>query len=382
MEVIRYFERKKDFYINMELDIISLIMKGGPPTILISIIFYLLLFPEKAEKITVLLYRLIFKVFKLGEKQIITHDIQARVNEFSKKLSKEIANVEPVGVKVQWISDTQTPKKFFDGNKLVIRMRHHDSQDKNFINASMVFISSVFLRKSKKYMSKSQKKSIDLYVGKKLFEMEKPQIADKFFEDFFSMKTISNEKIMGLIEKYEIIDKVGLIFPILVQELTFFGEKIFYKLNTNDIIKEISAFIDFLKNYAEREIGEQRLKKNFTGVYCRCGIVIIGIGEKVKIGLCEPYVNYIKKIINDKIENIYLIGPATKENINFIKNIIEEVQSKLDVYKYVDKKFKSKIKIKEERKEVNTYLVVLRSKEVKRYIDEEYHKKYINETSS
>lgn len=364
----------------IELDIYSMIKNygvNGVISILIFIIFYLVFYPEKAEKLSVLLYKIIYKILKLGEKQIVTHDIQARVNEFSKKLSKEIANIEPVGIKLQWISDTQTPKQFFDRNKLVVRMRRHDSQDKNFINASMVFVSSVFLKKSKKYMSKSQKKSIDLYVGKKLFEMEKPQIADQFFEDFFSIKTISNEKIMGLIEKYEIIDKVGLFFPILVQELTFFGEKIFYKLKTSDIIKEISAFIDFLKDYAEREIGERRLKKNFTGAYCRCGIVIIGIGEKVKIGLCEPYVSYIEKVINDKIENIYLIGPATKENINFIKNIIEEVQSKLDVYKYVDKKFKSKIKIKEERKEVNTYLVVLRSKEVKRYIDEEYYKKYI-----
>jgi hypothetical protein len=362
-----------------ELDIYSMIKNYGAYSILIFIIFYLVFYPEKAEKLSVLLYKIIYTIFKLGEKQIVTHDIQARVNEFSKTLSKEIANLEPVGIKLQWISDTQTPEQFFDRNKLVIRMRRHDSQDKNFINASMVFVSSVFLKKSKKYMSKSQKESIDLYVGKKLFEMEKPQIADQFYEDFFSMKTISNEKIMGLIEKYEIIDKVGLFFPILVQELTFFGEKIFYKLKTIDIIKEISAFIDFLKNYAEREIGEERLPKNFTGVYCRCGIVIIG--EKLKIGLCEPYVNYIKNVINDKIENIYLIGPATKENINFIKNIIEEVQSKLDVYRYVDKKFKSKIKIKEEIKEVNTYLVVLRSKEVKRYIDEEYSRKYIDKTN-
>ena len=365
---------------NISLDIISLMIKGGPYAVLIFIILYLLFFPEKAEKITVLLYRLLFIIFKLGEKQIITHDIQARVNEFSKTLSKEIANVEPVGIKVQWISDTQTPKQFFDRNKLVIRMRSHDSQDKNFINASMVFVSSVFLIKSKKYMSKSQKESIDLYVGKKLFEMEKPQIADQFFEDFFSMKTISNEKIMGLIEKYEIIDKVGLFFPILVQELTFIGEKIFYKYKTSDIIKEVSAFIVFLKNYAERKIGEERLPKNFTGVYCRCGIVIIG--QKIKIGLLKPYVNYIKKILNDKIENIYIIGPAKKENINFIDKITEEIQNKLDVYKYISKKFKSKIKINKERTEVDTYLVVLRSKEVIRYIDEEYSKKYINKTNN
>jgi hypothetical protein len=362
------------------LDIISLVMKGGPYAILIFIIFYILFFPEKAEKFTVLLCRLIFIIFKLGEKQIITHDIQARVNEFSKTLSKEIANVEPVGIKVQWISDTQTPEEFFNRNKLVIRMRRHDNQDKNFINASMVFVSGVFLRKSKKYMSKNQKESLDLYVGKKLFEKEKPKIADQFFEDFFTTEVLSNEKIMELVEKYEVINKVGLFFPILVQELTFFGEKIIYKPKTSNIMKEISAFIDFLKKYAERNIGEERLPQNFTGVYCRCGIVIIG--QKAKIGLSEPYVNYIKKILNDKIENIYIIGTADKENINFIDKITEEIQNKLDVYKYISKKFKSKIKINEKRIDVNTYLVVLRSKEVKRYIDEEYYKKYINETNN
>lgn len=363
---------------NIDLvDVYLIIKSAGLPIIFISSILYLLLFPEKFEKLSTLFYRVINKIFKYGEKQIITHDIQARVNEFSKTLYKKIPNVDPVGIKVEWVSDTQTPKQFFNRDKLVIRMRHHDSQDKNFINASMVFISSVFLQKSKKYMSKNQKESIDLYVGKKLFEKEKPQIAEQFFEDYFSLKAITNENIMDLVEKYEIIDKVGLFFPILVQELTFFGEKIFYKLKHEDIIKEMSDFIDFLRKYAERKIGETQIKQNFTGIYCRCGIIIIG--DKYKIGDSVPYVNYIQKVINDKIENIYLIGPAKKENIDFIREIIEEIQNKFEVYKYVDKKFKSKIKFNKDKIiDVDTYLAVLRSKKVERYISEEYCKKYIN----
>lgn len=341
------------------------------------ILLVLFLFPEKVEKWSVLLWKIIHFLIRKGEKKIVAHDIQGRVNEFTKSLKKEITNFEPVGVSIQWITEKEPPKEFFKKNRLIIRMRQHYDQNKNFVHASMVFISRALLTKAKKYLSPSQKESIDLFVGKKLFEKEKPQVVDHFFEDYFTPKAISSEKIMELIEKYEIIDKVGLFFPILIQELTFLGEKVFYKPKNDKILTEVKDFINFLQHYAEREVGEETIPKNFEGAYCRCGIVIIAKSGKRLIGDVGPFIRYVRQLVEKKLENIYLLGSASKDNKDFIDHISEEIQKKFNLVRYTSKEYKAKIKIKGERKEVDNYLILHRHPEILRYYDKEYQEKFI-----
>ena len=340
------------------------------------ILLLLFLNPEKVEKWSVILWKVIYFLFKKGEKKIVAHDIQGRVNEFCKSLKKEIANFSPVGIRIQWVTEKETPAEFLKENRLMIRMRQHTDQNKNFVYASMAFISNTLLTKTKKYLSPSQRESIDLFVGRKLFEKEKPQIADNFFEDYFSPKALSSDKIMELLEKYGIVDKVGLFFPVLVQELTFLGEKIFYKPRGEKIITEVTSFINFLQKYAEREIGDETTPTNFEGAYCRCGIVIIAKQLKREIGNIVPYVNYIQKLLANKIENIYLIGSASRENQKFIDQTSEEIYKKFKLEKYTSKEYKAKIKVKGERKEVENYLILHRSTETLRYYDKEYQEKY------
>lgn len=341
---------------------------GGGGLILLILFF----FPGKVEKWSVMLWKIVYFLIKKGERKIVAHDIQARVNEFSKSLKKEIVNFEPVGISIQWIIEKETPAQFFKENKLIIRMRQHADQNKNFVYASMIFVSKTLLKKTKNYLSPSQRESIDLFVGKKLFEKEKPQVADQFFDDYFSTKALSSDKIMDLVEKYEIIDKVGLFFPVLVQELTFLGEKVFYKPRSEKIITEVQKLVNFLQKYADREVGEEEIPQNFKGAYCRCGIVIIAKRFKREIGDLGPFVKYIQKLIEMKMENIYLIGPASKGNREFMDQISAEIQEKFELEKYPSRKYKAKIRVEGERREVNNYLILHRSAEILRYYDKEY----------
>lgn len=182
---------------------------------------------------------------------------------------------------------------------------------------------------------------------------------------------------MELLEKYDIIDKVGLFYPVLIQELHFLGEKVFYKQKSADIIQDVKLFIDFLVNYANRDVGEEEIPKNFEGVFCRCGIVIIARHMKIAIGDITPFISYIKRLVEQKLENIYLIGSAQKINKEFIDQIILEVKESLNLNEYSSKTYKAQIKIRDERKEVSNYMVLLRSPEILRYYGEEYQKKFV-----
>ena len=351
-----------------------------PGVIVGSVIVLLLLFlnPEKIEKWSVMLWKVVYFLFKTGGKQIITHDIQGHVNDFVKSLVSKVSNIELKRIHIQWVSADEKLTEFISGKTLIVRMKHHEDQNRNFVYASMIFVSKVLLSKAKKYISSPQRESLDMFVGRKLFEREKPRIADCFFEEFYS-KAISNEKIMDLCSKYELIEKVGLFFPALVQELAFFGEKVFYRAKSSEMIVEVRNLIDFLSKYADRKVGDTGTATTFEGSYCRCGIAIIARSVMRETGEISPYVNYIGKLLKRKLENIYLIGAAQKENKLFMRQIAEDCQAKYKLDRYLDRSYSARIRDADgKRIDVENYLILLRSPDAIRVYDEEYQTTYID----
>ena len=122
-----------------------------------------------------------------------------------------------------------------------------------------------------------------------------------------------------------------MFFPVLLQELIFLGEKIFYKRRADQNIAEINALIDFLVDFSNREKG-QEYKESFEGAYCRCGIVIIAKYFKVHLGNLDPYIYYIVKLLDKKLETIYLVGPDRNENSEFMQKIGSEICKRFNLH--------------------------------------------------
>jgi len=364
---------------NITVILLAILKYGLSSTALIILgILIALHYQEQIQKYSVCFWKIARIVWKKAEKKIVSNDIEGRVNEFTKSLKKEIANFEPIGVQIQWVEEGESPSEFFSDNRLIIRMREHQNQNKNFVYASMVFTSKCVLTKAKRYLSKRQRESLDLFIGKKLLEKEKPQIVDQFFEDFFS-PTMDKEKVAELVEKYTAIDKAALFFPVLVQELTFLGEKVFWKRRDDQIITEVNRLVDFLQNYANRESGEKILPKNFEGAYCRCGITLIGKYFKREMGGVNRYIHYIEGLVNKKIESIYIVGPASKENVQFITRIVQNIEQRGLLEKYAEPKIhRAEIRSGDQRRPINSYILILRNPDAIRYFDEEYQKRFIS----
>jgi len=363
---------------NIMVILLAILKYGiGPIAFIFLGIFLALHYQEEIQKWSVIFWKFIRFFWKEADKRIVSNDIEGRVNHFTKSLKKEIPNFEAIGVQIQWVEEGESPSEFFNDGKLIIRMREHQNQNKNFVYASMVFVSKALLPKAKRYISKTQKESLDLFIGKKLFEKEKPQIVDQFFEDFFSPR-MDVEKVAELVEKYTMIDKAALFFPVLVQELTFLGEKVFWKRRSDIIITEVNRLIDFLQDYANRELGEEELPKNFEGAYCRCGITLISKYIKRELWEIDRYIHYIEGLVNQKIESVYIIGPALKDNVRFITEIVQSIEQKGLLEKYTEPRtYKAEIKSGGKRKVIDSYMLLLRNPNAVRYFDEEYQKKFI-----
>lgn len=328
---------------------------GGTGVILLVVF----LFPEKVEIWASKFWKIISFFLKRFEKKYIATDIQGHINNFNKEIKKKVKNYEPVKVKIQWIQKGNV-NAFFKDNALLIRMKKSDNQTDNFVVATMTFISQVMLRKTKHYISPTQTESIDLYVAKKLFEKEKPEIVEQFIQSFLIPKTENSTKIANYFDKYSIIDRADLFFPLLMQELIFLGNKIFGQKKDSYIIADVNGLIDFLKKYSEREEGDDGLSNLFNGRYCRFGVMIIAKSFKVAYGDKSPYLKYLGKLLNAGIENIYIIGPSKEKTIKFIKEICMTAEKEYSLQRLVEREYSPSIRRRGKRIKIDSFMILLR----------------------
>jgi len=335
---------------------------------LIALIAYIAFCPEKAEKVSSLIWKLFAKLSKVADKKYIAHDIQGRVNDFTVNyLKKEIKDYEPTKIKIVWIEEGQSKEAFLKSDSIIVRMRKSKDQNKNFVNAAMVYIANTILIKAKRYITPRQKEGIDLFVARKLFEKEKREVVAAFIDEYLYKRT-GDVKIREIFEKFDLIDKAALFFPVFIQEMTFLGEKVFLSGRDPRIQEEVTKLINFLNDYANRKTGEDNVNTLFQGDFCKFRMMIIGKIKKVFSEGTVPYINFIRKSSLEGIETIYILGDSNR------KSLISEICSNKLLEEICFSKYNQKIYTAEilgqdgEKVKVDRFLLVLRKNQVENYI--------------
>ncbi len=192
----------------------------------LAAVISVLTFFEKAEKLLARIY----KFFGFISESYVRRDLQGKINDYLKKVSKKVKHLDIKKIKIKWVdAKNQTEKEYTQDGEMVIRLKRGDHQNENIVRASMAFISHAFLKKAKLHIAKYQRDSLDLYACYDLLKSEeKQELSDQFVQDFMKEK-MDDEKVSGFFEKCSDIDDVGIFYPVLVQELTFLGERFLQK---------------------------------------------------------------------------------------------------------------------------------------------------------
>lgn len=339
------------------------------PTLIGLCIFEFIKDPAKIEKWLALFlrtFRFLWKGKKVFEKKYVKLDVQGRLNCFLKEVRDEIRNSPIRRVQLNFLSEDEhikvTREKFLKRGKLVIKLNKSEDQDKNFLNAALIMISECVLPNTRKYLTPSQKKAIDLQTCHKFFQSQKQKL-QKSFEDKFVSECQKNPTIADLIDKFIQIDRAGLFFPLLVQELHFLFDKVIVTRDPQIIYREVDALISFLVDFVEdRKKGEDR-ELRFTGTFSRINILIIGIQQKMFFQGIMPYVKRIRECQNLTIESVYILSPNKLRAINFVNRVILAVRDK---WHYVDEFIYMRLAEGLSSKKSN--LVILRNKRIQKTI--------------
>lgn len=335
-----------------------------------GIIGYFLKHPETVEKWASMIAWALSRIWKKTEYFAIKSELQGRINSFVRTLESNTTAKFP-RVSIKWTGRDKEEIIWEDGETIIV-MRDRRNKTKNFVHATYFFTSEALLRKSKRHLSKGQKLSLDLFATKKVLEAESKSSVEQFMNDYFIPEIERQEIIRNLIQQYVRIDRIGVFFPVLIQELSHLGNKVFLSKPTSEVIEEVKSFVNFLEKFSQREVGDIKIPDTFIGKYSRCAIKIIASRPVREIGDISSNKERVSNAIKQGVENVYIIGSAGAENKQFINRVSKAI---LEEYNYVEfirsYQFKGQIKIRGKLIKVDTYLVYLHNPTAVKYLYEQ-----------
>jgi len=347
----------------------TIIFAGGSGTTLLVVLFLLIKYPDHVQKWVGILSRAFNYIFKKSEYFSTKWEIEGKLNTFAGNLETD-GGVPYSRLTIKWTARDENEEIAFEDGQTIIVMRDRNHRNKNFVHAAYFYTSEILLKNTKRKLPKHLKTSIDLYSTQKIIQQENKAALNQFTNDYLIPNIDQNEKIKEYIERFNKIETIGLYFPVLIQELTYLGNKIYLSTQTDEIIKEVEALIQFLEKWSEREIG-QLTQEEFTGLFTKCSIKIVASQYSRSNDKVDNQKGRIINSFNQGIENVYVIGNSAKKNKKFVDKVIcacTTNNTKLLVMKR--REFIAKVKSGEIRKTIPNYLVHVRNPEAIEYVNQ------------
>ena len=317
---------------NVFSDIVKLIFKflfqQGPPWIVFSIILILLIwfliYPEKAEKCASLLCRLFASVSYNISRKYISLNIQGEINGRIRDLNKEVRGALPYRMKIKWVKAEEIEAEVRDGNVIVI-MRDYKNQSINIAHAALAYTCKGLLPKARDYVQPTLMKSIDYIVARKLVKGNVGALnyLTTLFEEE-SSKNLKLKKWMGILAP---IDERGFVTRIIIFDFKDLGESL-SSYPTNDARKETAEYVKLVHRFVTKE-PEEDVNPSFNKKYLHVAITPIA---KAKIISIEPHLNFIKRSLGEGITTFHIVA-AGKYNIALARCVVERAEKELGLMK-------------------------------------------------
>lgn len=298
----------------------------------------------------------------------IKNEFQGRLNIFIATLESSSAIKIP-RASIRFAATGEKEKFMWEEGEAILVMRDRKHRTKNFVHAAYFYTTEVLLRKSKLHLSKKQKESLDIFSTKQVLENTYRAAVEQFMTDYFIPYIQKSDEVKDLITQFDAIDKKGLYFPILIQELTYLGHKVFLKNPTAEIVSEVNNLIKFLENYSQREDRDISVPEKFVGKYTRCAIRICASSATREKGVIAGHKNILVKTAREGFENIYIIGSNSSANRNFMHRVADATIEELPhLQKVLSRSIKGRIKRRGIFIPVSTYLIHIHNPSAVKYL--------------
>ncbi|MEK6953307.1 MAG: hypothetical protein AABX29_09940 [Nanoarchaeota archaeon] len=287
-------------------------------------VIYFVKNPEKFEKLLGIFYGILSKFWSIYQYQAIKNEVQGKINSFASNLEIYTSETFP-RITLKWAGTNEDEEIIWDDFEAIIVMRDRRGRNKNFVHAAYFFTSKVLMKRAKRHLTKQLSTALDLFATKKILEQQNKFAVEQFMQDYFVPKVESSEAIVKFLKQFVNIDQVGMFLPILVQELTYLGNKVFLSTKSSDVLNEVKLLINFLENFSLRQVGDTTTADEFIGNFMRCSIKIVASRQAREGWKVINHSNRALEVFKRGCENIYLIGSAESTNKKFVDSVVKTI---------------------------------------------------------
>lgn len=136
-------------------DLAPLLAGIGVPILLAVVLIYVLLFPDRAEKVAGWLWIPIAKIFKKADKTAVAFRVQGEINTARTAMLKNA----PTGLlegrlKIKW-NNAESAQAIVRDDEVVVFMRRGEHHEDNVANALMAYLPKALLPRARRYVERN-----------------------------------------------------------------------------------------------------------------------------------------------------------------------------------------------------------------------------------
>jgi transcription antitermination factor NusA-like protein len=252
------------------------------------------------------------------DRRAVASSIQSVVNGICEKINNDAPDILPHALKIEWIQ-SESPEVFIKNGKAVVRLKHYVNQDRNIVDATLLYLNKDLLPQAKVYLDKTLHKSCEYKVATQVFAARRDTGAYAYFIENELNPTINTDADFKQdLQMLEDLDSVGFFTRVFLTEVKQTGEKLLGTMPTPAIKQELRNFAEFLQTIANKG-SEEDVPLNFKGVKIRVAVVLVAKKETIQSYGAAPYINCISRLVREGYESIYISGWGE----DFAKRIIE-----------------------------------------------------------
>jgi transcription antitermination factor NusA-like protein len=298
---------------------------------LLAVIIYLFMHPEKFDAWTRIFYNLLYNLFSTLpkikhkiDKRLVASSIQDTVNTIGSQINSESPDALPHALKIEWVC-SDTPESFIEKGKAVVRLKHYSNQDKNIVDSTLLYLKRDLLPRAKYYVDQTLRLSCVYKIASRIFISRRDTGAyDYFMENELNPTIRSDNMVETDLQILQNLDSVGFFTRVFLTEITVTGQKLLGLVPTTTVRNELREFAQFLEVIATKG-KEEDVPLQFRGAKVNAAVILVARSETIRAHGIYPYINRVKRCLQEGIDSIYL----TAWGVDFVKAVIK-IKTKIE----------------------------------------------------
>jgi len=177
-------------------DIRSLLLPLTLSGLLVLAIAYVLLLPDKAQKIAGWIWSGIARVWHGVDRRAVALRVEGEINDARRKLVKSAPEDLMEGkLKIAW-TDGEEAAALASNGEVIVFMRRSDHHEENVAHALMAYLPKALLPRARRYIDRERMKAADFTVAKSILTQPERSLGalDVFYEQHLDPATLSDEE--------------------------------------------------------------------------------------------------------------------------------------------------------------------------------------------